>query len=232
MFYGCDYGCRSTVPAHSDSVGVTFNQIVHDTSWGVTAEKTLEKVELNGSVQSGDFYLGQYHASVILLNNVKIFTDGTVKGHSLDGLGRQADIGLAATFEAGGLTFDLGVFGRNAGVFASRNARGDLVNSGYAESDLPDGLANIHPAPVGLTFKDGHSINALISTEVRGWKLRILPELLGGGERVHQVIGNYQRNWDISQSLSLNAAVEVGFQNFDGALEYETASVVTVELDL
>ena len=228
----------STTALFADSIGLTVNQIIDDTSWGITGEKQFESInaELDASLQSGDLYLGQYHANIILLGNIKVFADGTIKGYQLDGLGRQADLGLAATFDAGGLTIDLGIFGRNAGVFATPNARGDLLDRGYAEADLPADLANISPAPAGLTFKDGNSINALISTELGPFKIRALPELFGSGVPVHQLITNYEHDWTLPEvdkrlTPELNLSIELGLQKYDGTIEYETASIVTISID-
>lgn len=229
------------LPLFADSVGFTYNTVDTDTSWGATADKSFEfgvvGVEADGQFQSGDLYRGKYHASVNfpLVSNLRgeLFTDGLVKGQSLDGLGNINDYGFALKVPVKSVAFSVGVFGRATGPFAKNNAVDDLVPLGYNQSKLEAlGLTDVYADPTGLSIKPDSSVGLLFSIlfDYRDWKVEVsgLPEVTKSDNPVHQLLVEASTSVDLGGNFDLDFAVDVGIQTFNDTIEHERAFLITL----
>lgn len=219
--------------AGSGSIGITYNRIVSDSSYGAVFEYETKLGNLpfnfTGQAQVGNVYRGKYHADLsfpLLGTSANLFVDGLIKGYALDDLGRQQDFGVS--IDIPNSPIGIGIFGRNAGPFGPPNAGDDLEALGYDPAALEErDLYSLNPAPTGLTFKGGSSFNALITTDFDfngiDANLRLLPELIGDGAKAHQAILHLQT--DVQK---IKVGLDLGLQAYDGELEYETAALISV----
>lgn len=226
------------------SVAVNLDRIVDDTGWGVLASTPLHLGVLDGYVagiaQGGDIIRGKYHAEVgrpIGSFGFRVYTDGTFKGYTLDGIGRQQDVGLAIdTPDVHGASIRVGLFGRNAGEFGPPNARGTLEDAGYDPNALDGlGLESLTPAPAGLSFKAGNSLNALVAINFDyagvSFGVKAMPEITGEGDPAHQGIVSAHISRDLTDTLTLDLGAEVGTQLWNDEVEYETAYFIGIGVD-
>ena len=226
------------------SISLSFDRIVDDTGWGVLASTPVHigKIDgyLAGIAQGGDIIRGKYHAEAgFQIGNwgVRGITFGTVKGYSLDDLGRESNLGFAIdTPEVAGASIRIGIFGRNAGEFGSPNARGTLEDAGYDPNTLDGlGLESISPPPAGLSFKAGNSLNALISADfdLQGvsFSVKGMPELTGEGDPAHQAIISAHISRDITDNIGLDLGAEVGFQSWQDEIEREFAYFTALSIN-
>lgn len=224
--------------AEANTIGITYNKVAEDTGWGAIANlngtiaDTLN-TELDVQLQGGDVIKGRY-ALEVGYKSLIVFQNGNIKGYRLDGLGNELDLGLKTQVKVGQLDVAVGVFGRNASEFAIPTAESVLLENGFAADALPEGLADIAPAPSGLRIYAGRNLNLLLSTEleVDRWDvgIRVLPQLTGE-IKAHQALLTAQTDVALTENIDLNLGGEVAFQSVDGVLEYETAGIATLNLE-
>lgn len=238
------------LPSNPDetSLSIAVNKIVDTTGWGgsFAVPYTLND-NVSGyfatAAQGGDLIRGRYHAEVsykIGVLDTTLYTDGTYKGPEVANLGRQADLGVTIglpTLFSGDV--EVGIFGRSGGAFAKPNAFDDLSAKGYDEAVLEtyDGLADLNPAPTGLSLGDRNSVNLLVAIQKHfgdvGASLKLMPELVGStDDAVDQAILNLHTNYQLSEKVSLGVVFELGGQRFreSGDIETETAGSLTLNL--
>ena len=227
------------------SVGLSVNQIGSDVSWGASADIPFEmgaaNCDFDATVQGGGQVLGKSALEVSLPLPVGgfdagLFTKMNVRGYSVSDLGRSTDIGAKFSRTFGDVQVSIGIFGRNGGVFGPPNALKTLEDAGYDVSVLGDlGLADVNPAPTGLSIKAGNSVNALIEAKFdlsfADVRIQGMPELSGDAEAVHQLITTLSSSWELGTHLELTGTLDVGFQTFDGELEREIANLWTLDYD-
>ena len=225
--------------SQANTVGISYSKVAEDTGWGGVAN--LEGVitegvrgELDVQLQGGDIIKGRYTAEVGI-SGISVFHSGNIKGYSLDGLGNELDLGAKGTIKVSGLDVSVGVFGRNASEFAGRTAQSILVDENDIDADvLPAGLDAISPAPSGLKIVPGSSVNLLLETsfdvERFAIALRGMPQLTGD-IKAHQLLVIANTDVPVTENISLNLGGEVAFQSVDETIEYETAALVTVDIE-
>ena len=225
------------------SIGLSVNQIGSDVSWGASADIPFEmgaaNCDFDATVQGGGQILGKSVLEVSLPVggfDAGIFTKMNVRGYSVSDLGRSTDIGAKFSRTFGDVQVSIGIFGRNGGVFGPPNALKTLEDAGYDVSVLGGlGLADMNPAPTGLSIKAGNSVNALIEAKFdlsfADVRVQGMPELSGDENAVHQLIMTLSSSWELGTHLELTGTLDVGFQTFDGELEREIANLWTLDYD-
>lgn len=223
------------------SVSLGFDKIVDDTGWNALGATPIHAGKLDGYLagilQGGNIIRGKYHAEAgINAGNFQLraITFGTVKGYTLDMLGRESNVGIAIdTPEVKGASIRVGIFGRNAGEFGRPNARDTLESNGYDPNSLDGlGLESVSPPPAGLSFKAGNSLNALVrlNTEYKGISVGVaaMPELTGEGDPAHQAIVSAHVSKELTKNINLDLGAELGLQSWQGEIERETAYFVGI----
>lgn len=222
------------------NMGVTFNQVIDDRSGGVVGEYEYNgdpfDFQVDGQLQFGDIYRGKARAELIFdisAVGIKLLTDITSKGYTLDTLGRSQNVGIALTVPVKSLNFDIGIGGKNSNPWDAPNALDELVPKGYNESELEAlGLAEIHPAPKGIPFRSGNFLNAFVETGFEKGNVEVdlkgISEVAGEGERAHELHTRFQSSRQLFDRVNLNVGLEVGFQLYEEVIHYETALLTTV----
>ena len=216
-----------TVGAYSEgNVAVNVSRVIEDTSWGVIGDYEKGIFEIEGNLQSGDQYTGNVDVAVTLFDYFRVSSKNTLKGYSLEGLGRVNDLGAAFVLPVGDIDVAVGVFGRNGNPFAPRNALGTLTDAGFAETDFDGlGLADITLSE-GISIKGGSSMLASLEAEVDVGRFEVelqgLLELLGEDEKVQQVHANISTDGDLGNGFTWNVAANVRLQKYGELVEYES----------
>ncbi len=223
--------------AQANTIGLTYSQVIDDTGWGGVANiggDITESVsgELDVQLQGGDIIKGRYTAEVGIAG-ISVFHAGNIKGYRLDGLGSELDLGAKGTININGLDVSVGVFGRNASEFAGRTAQSVLVDeNGFDADGLPEGLDVISPPPTGLKIVPGSSVNLLLETgfDVDRFAIavRALPQLTGD-VKAHQALVIGHTDFPITERLGVHLGAEVAFQLHDEMINYETATILTLD---
>ena len=228
---------------HANSIGFTYSQIIDDRSLGATGdyETTLAdrvNFEADAQVQAGDIYNARLNTNFIFdisTIDLKLLIENKVKGYTLDTLGREQSLGLAFTLPVESLNFDVGVGGKNASPFGSPNAYDTLVGEGFSETELTGkGLESLSAPLKGLPFKNGNSVNAFIVTGfgagIFDVDLKGVIELLGEGDKQHQVILNFKTGGKV-YDINITTALELSLMSYQDAIHYETGVVTTAGFD-
>ena len=225
--------------ASANTIGITYQKVSEDVGWGGVANlqgHVTDDIlaELDIQLQGGDIIKGRYTAEIGIAG-ISVFHAGNIKGYSLDGLGNELDLGAKGTINVSGLDVSVGVFGRNASEFAGRTAQSVLVDeNGFDEEGLPPGLADISPPPSGLKIHPGSTLNFLLETSFDvdrfAVAVRAMPQLTGE-TKAHQALVIANTDVELTDKIRLNLGGEVAFQAVDETIEYETAAIVTVDLE-
>ena len=223
-------------------LGFNFDEVAGDIGWGLRGGSPFQAGILDGHFKTtlqdtGDLLRGKYELELGVpigpLSGI-VFNHGTVKGESIAELGRQSDLGFKlrspeADFGDWHFTADLGVFGRNGGVFAPPNALSDLEGLGYTSETFEGfGLDSINRPSRGLSFKADNSVNAVLKAAFvhkSGLSLEaaLKPELAGAGDNpVHQALLSATTSLRVGKLL-LEFGLEWIFQTYDGNIEQERA---------
>lgn len=220
--------------AQTGNIGINFSQVIDDQSAGANGEYEYDGdgwgFEIDGLLQSGDIYRGKLHGEVtfdISYVGIKLLTDTTLKGYTLDGMGRDSNLYAAITVPTGDLNFDIGIGGKQASPWGAPNALSELVPKGYNETELEAlGLDTVTPAPRGLPFQDGAFLQAYIATgfsksdidiDIKG----ILQ--LTGDEKAHQVLTSFDTSKPLFGNFTLELGAEVIVMAYQDALHSEVA---------
>lgn len=225
------------------NVGMTYSQIIDDRSFGATGEYTTPisnrvTFDAAATVNAGDIYNAKINTDFtfdIATVDLKLLVENKVKGYTLDTLGRENTLGVAFTTPIDDISFDVGIGGKNASPFGAPNAYDTLVAEGFNESDLANrGLKSVTPAATGLPFKEGNAVNAFVSTNFNtagfDTDLKGIIELLGEGDKQHQVHLNFKRKGNIG-SVTLTTRIEVGLMRYQDEIHYETALISSAGFD-
>ena len=230
-------------PAESGSLGFTYSQIIDDRSLGVTADYETELTkrvmfEADGQIQAGDIYNAKIKTDFtfdVSTVDLKLLIENKIKGYTLNSLGREQSLGLAFSVPVESLNFDVGIGGKNASPFGAPNAVDTLVSAGFSETELTGkGLEALTPVLKGLPFKNGNSVNAFIVTGFEAGifdvDLKGVVELLGQGDKQHQVIFNFKTGGKV-YDVNLTTDLELSLMSYRDAIHYETAVVTTAGFD-
>ena len=226
------------------NVGVSFNQIGDDVSWGGDVEipfKVTDTIggEVDLTLQGGEQIRARYHGEVSFEAYLKwkLFADGYGKGATFSTMGRTTDFGVGTEADVGPLTVEIGVFQRTANAIGSPNAFDQLDALGYDPNVLEElGLQDLHPAPTGLSIKSDNSFGLRLRTEFSIGALDFdvtgMPEISNSDNKVHQLITGISTSWEIYKGVRLGGTLEIGLQTFDGEIQKEAATFFTVNVDL
>ena len=96
------------------NVAVNVAGVLDDNTWGVIGDYEKGIFEVEGNLQGGEAYTGNINAAVTFFDYFRISSKNTLKGHTLDDLGRTNDLGASFVL---GLTDEIdvavGITGRN-----------------------------------------------------------------------------------------------------------------------
>ena len=225
------------------SLGVSYSQIIDDRSLGVTGDYQTALTnrvifEADAQVQAGDVYNAKLNTNFIFdisTVDLKVLIENKVKGYTLDSLGREQSLGLAFTVPVESLNFDVGIGGKNASPFGVPNAYDTLIGEGFSETELTGkGLESLSAALKGLPFKNGNSVNAFLTTGfgagIFDVDLKGVIELLGDGDKQHQVIFNFKTGGKV-YDVNVTTALELSLMSYQDAVHYETAVVTSAGFD-
>lgn len=230
-----------TTPAFSEgNIGFNYSRAIDDQNWGFLGDyehkADIFDFEVEGQLQSGDVYRGKTDLSVTLNTplpiDLQLYSNNTLKGYTLDTLGRVNDVGAALVVPINSLNVSIGIFGRNGNPFAPRTALGTLTDAGFSEEDLTGlDLENIQLSE-GMSIKAGSSLNSSIETEfdISRFEVEVkgLLELLGEGEKVHQLLANIATGGTLLQQFSWQISADLGAQLFGDVIEYEVSWITSI----
>ena len=221
----------------ASTVGFNYSRAVEDTSWGVHGdyEKALGGVdlEIEGQLQSGDVYKGDFGIAVTLPIGpigFRVASANDLKGYSLDGLGRVNNLSGSFVFPIRGVEVLFGAFGRNGNPFANPNLLDTAVSLGFIEDELVAiGAADIYPEDRGLTLPDGSAvgISAEASFDVSRFEVsgKVLGELFGEGEKVHKAILDIETGGALgSTGVRWTLKGNIAGQLYGDRIEFETGA--------
>ena len=230
-----------TTPVFSEgNIGFTYSRAIDDQNWGFLGDyehkADIFDFEVEGQLQSGDVYRGKTDLSVTLNTplpvDLQLYSNNTLKGYTLDTLGRVNDVGAALVVPINSLNVSIGIFGRNGNPFAPRTALSTLTDAGFSEEDFTGlDLENIQLSE-GMSIKAGSSLNGSIETEfdISRFEVEVkgLLELVGEGEKVHQVLANIATGGTLLQAFSWQISADLGAQLFGDVIEYETSWITSI----
>lgn len=207
-----------TVGAYSEgNVAVNAAGVMNDNTWGLVGEYEKGIFEVEGNLQSGESYAGNVNAAVTLFDYFRISSKNTLKGYSLDGLGRTNDLGASFVF---GLTDEIdvavGVFGRNGNPF-----------SAVYELEDPSDPTSAVLKDKGITIQEGSTMLASLEAELDVGRFEVevqgLLELLGEGDKVQQARANISTDGAFFDTgLTWNIAANVRLQKYGELIQTET----------
>ena len=222
------------------NIGFNYSRAIEDQNWGILGDyehkADIFHFEVKGQLQSGDVYRGKTDLSVTLNTplpiDLQLYSNNTLKGYTLDTLGRVNDAGAALVVPINSLNVSVGIFGRNGNPFAPRTALSTLTNAGFSEEDFTGlDLENIQLSE-GMSIKAGSSLNGSIETEfdIRRFEVEVkgLLELLGEGEKVHQLLANIATGGTLLQKFNWQISADLGAQLFGNVVEYETSWITSI----
>lgn len=231
-------GLFVSVPAYSEgNIGITYNHVVDDRSGGLVGdfkhEGEMIDFEMDAQLQIGDVLRGKAHAEIVFdwLLDIKLATDVTGKGYTLDSMGRDQNANIGFTVPYQGLNFDVGIGGSSASPWAAPSAIDVLVPKGFNEGELEAlGLGDVFPKPKGLPFLDGNFLNAYVATgfEKGGMDIDLKGIFqLTGEEKANQVHTRFQTSRDLGP-LKATVALEFAFMAYQDEIYYETGSFISI----
>ena len=222
------------------NIGFNYSRAIDDQNWGVLGDyehkADIFDFEVEGQLQSGDVYRGKTDLSVTLNTplpiDLQLYSNNTLKGYTLDTLGRVNDVGAALVVPIRSLNVSVGIFGRNGNPFAPRTALSTLTDAGFSEEDFTGlDLENIQLSE-GMSIKAGSSLNSSIETEfdISRFEVEVkgLLELVGEGEKVHQLLANIATGGTLLQRFNWQISADLGVQLFGDVVEYETSWITSV----
>ena len=222
------------------NIGFNYSRAIDDQNWGFLGDyehkADIFDFEVEGQLQSGDVYRGKTDLSVTLNTplrvDLQLYSNNTLKGYTLDTLGRVNDAGAALVVPISSLNVSIGIFGRNGNPFAPRTALSTLTDAGFSEEDFTGlDLENIQLSE-GMSIKAGSSLNGSIETEfdISRFEVEVkgLLELLGEGEKVHQLLANIATGGTLLQKFNWQISADLGAQLFGDVIEYETSWITSI----
>ena len=209
-----------TTGAYSEgNIAVNVAGVMDDNAWGVIGDYEKGIFEVEGNLQSGDAYAGNVDVSVNLLNDViRVSSKNTLKGFSLDELGRTNDLGASVVFGVSDeVDIAVGIFGRNGNPFAP-----------VYELEDPSDPTSAVLKDAGITIKSGSTMLASLETELDVGRFEVevqgLLELLGTDDKIQQVRANISTDGALfNTGITWNVAADVRLQKYGELVETETS---------
>lgn len=225
------------------NIGVSYSEILEDRALGVTGAYNTalsERVsfEVDASIQSGDVHNAVINTDFIFdiaTIDLKLLIANKLKGYSLDTLGRDQSIGLAFSVPIDTINVDVGIGGASSSPFNPPTAFDALVAEGFNESEISGkGLGSITPAPTGIPFRNGNTLNAFLSTGFEAGifdiEMRGVVELLGEGDKMNQLITTLKTGGKV-YDLNLTTAIDISLADYQDVIHREIATITTVGFD-
>ena len=249
LFCGAIAYAQLPTTVDEPSVAFTYNDIAGQRGWGVLGATPYEAGILKGytaviAQKGGTLLRSKYHAEIgTSFHNwdFNIYTNGVIKKYDGSEAGRVSGIGVAmeAPEQQIGVfhvTGGLGVEGQRAGQIGAPNAADALEALGYDPETLESlGLDTLHPAPTGLTIKQGNALKALLYAEISHpsgivFSLKGLPEISQSESPVHQLVVSGSTSFELGHNINIEVGADLGLQTYQGDLETELATLAAVKL--
>ena len=195
-------------------------------------KKDIFHLGLEGTLQSGVVYLGNLDiAGTFSLGAVgfRIENNNLLKGSSLDNLANTAGYGGSLVVPVDSLEFAIGIFGKS----------GNPLETVYELKDVTD-PDSVQVKDTGITIKEHSSLNVSLQTEfdktILGQEfemgLRGLFEVLGEGEKIHQLIIDLETGGDFFFGSRWTLQSQVIGQLYGDKFEYQPQFLTGVEWTL
>ena len=220
------------------SIGLTYNQIAGSVGLGFAGntehnitENVNFELDVNGA-QAGTVR-GRWTAEVTAYDYFRIYQAGLFTGPRVRNLGYTADIGAAVHLPIlTGSGVGVGIVGRSGGEFARESLSDFGERHGY---DPQSSVAEVFPAPTGLSIRPGQSLNILVYTDFEyksiDVNVKLLPQLTGKN-KAHAALITGKTDFHLLNNLSLQVGLDVGLQHYKNSVELETASLAAVTLKM
>lgn len=233
------------------TLSVNYSEVAGERGLGVSGALPFSKGIFVGNAEAdlnagGELIRGTYHVEAGV--NIKgfdllVYTDGTLKGYTLDALGRESRAGFDAESRCipiGDFTlaFSIGVYGRNGGRLTPINAAQILKNAGVNPDTLDKlpALAAITPDPPGLTMPLGNAGGVAIGAELVHTptktvvKIKGLPQLLGKGDKAHLLMVSPHLLYGLGKHVNLSASIDYRIQILNGRVQRELAANTGIDI--
>lgn len=200
------------------NLAVNVAGVLDDNAWGVIGDYEKGIFEVEGNLQSGEAYAGNIDAAVTLWDYFRISSKNTLKGFSLDELGRTNDLGASFIVPVSDeVDVAIGIFGRNGNPFAP-----------VYELENPSDPTSAVLKDAGITIKGGSTMLASLETELDVGRFEIelqgLLELLGEDDKIQQVRANISTDGQLlNTGITWNVAADVRLQRYGELIETETS---------
>ena len=157
--------------AHANSVGFNYNQAVGDVSTGIHGDYEIDfgliDAEIEGQLQSGDVYLGNIDAAItfdftfdIMSIGLRLASDNTLKGYSIENLGRDNVItGSIVVPILEKYEVSVGVFGRDGNPFVSVFELEDESNPDSLIVEKDAGISMPDDSRIGVSITVGFDVS-------------------------------------------------------------------------
>ncbi len=199
------------------NLAVNVAGALDDNAWGVIGD--YEGIfEVEGNLQGGDAYTGNVDAAVTLFDYLRVSSKNTLKGFSLDELGRTNDLGAAFVVPVSDeVDVAIGIFGRNGNPFAP-----------VYELENPSDPNSVVLKDAGITIKGGSTMLASLETELDVGRFEVelqgLLELLGTDDKIQQVRANISTDGAFfNTGITWNIAADVRLQRYGDLIETEAS---------
>ena len=223
-------------------LGLGFNTVNGEGGWNVRGGTPFTAGEFTGRIDAklqntGTELVGDTELEVgipIGVLQAVIFNVHNFDGQSIAELNRTSDLGLKVrspetVIGEVVLTFGLGVFGRNGGVYAGPTADTDLMGIGYTQEQIGGlGLETIKRPKDGLATSAENSVNlqleTLLSLGDAYASFLLQPELKGqDNDKVHQALLKVGTNIKVWKVI-FNIELDVGAQTWEDSIQTEYAA--------
>ena len=153
--------------AHSNSVGIDYNQAIQDTSVGIHGDYEVDfglfDAEIEGQLQGGDLYLGNIDAAITFdFMNVgfRLASDNIIKGYHLKDLGRDNVLTASLVVPINDeYEVSIGIFGRNGNPFATVFELEDESNPNSLIVEKDAGISMPDKSLIGVSVSAGFDVS-------------------------------------------------------------------------
>lgn len=219
----------------SGSLGLSVSQVINDRSGGIIGEYNYDgdpiSVEIDAQHQFGDLQRGKIHTELLFdigAVGVKLINENTLRGETLDTLGRNQTGFLALNvpvdiFPNNILEMDVGIGGSNASPWGEPSAADVLKAEGFNPDIIETlELGDLYPDPEGIPFREGTRLQVYTATAIRGIKFKGIFDIAGEGEKAQQIHARYETSTQLGV-FRLGITGELGVMFLGGETHSDTA---------
>lgn len=250
ILFATIFATAVTADISETTVGLSLSELLGERAIGFNAATPFETGRIKGEataqgLSTGGIIKGNYHVEAGVEVNgwdVLAFTDSEVKGYELNNLNPKSKLGMAleapdqkiGQFD---ISFKIGVFGQDGGVFANQNALKILEEAGVNIDKLDPSLGKVFPDPIGIPYINKNTLNNLFELELSHpsnvkSEIQFMPELLGKGNKAHQGKVILHLNRKFGKHLNWRFTGEFAALWYKGSTHTETAFSQSINIVL